>query len=267
MRMPRGDGLMAEAANMSRFKRLQYGFAAHLRDPDRNPPPDGIEDRRMKVYRELFYNNIESFIANGFPVLRKLYDDAAWHRMVRDYFSRHQSHTPFFHGVAKEFLEYLQHERAAQPQDPPFLLELAHYEWVELALGISEVELDYTGVVPEGDLLTGIPVLSPLAWNLAYQYPVHRLSPDHKPEAPDPLATHIVVYRDRSDRVGFLEVNAVTARLLQLIEQQPERTGREQLEAVAAELQHPNPEAVVEGGREMLAGLRQRDIILGVRIA
>ncbi len=251
---------------MHDFKRVQYAFAAHLRDPERYPAPPDVEGRRMKIYRELFYNNVEGFVAGAFPVLRRLYDDVAWHRMLRDYFARHQAHTPFFHRIAEEFLHYLQDERAPQPEDPPFLLELAHYEWVELALSISEAELDFTGVAPEHDLLDGVPVLSPLAWNLAYRYPVHRLSPAFRPTQPPAQPTHIVVYRDRRDTVGFLEVNAVTARLLQLLEQQPDRSGREQLQAVAAELQHPKPEAVVEGGREMLEGLRRRDVILGARI-
>jgi uncharacterized protein len=258
---------MAEATALPKFKRVQRAFSAHLRDPEHNPAPADVEDRRMKIYRDLFYNNVDGFIANGFPVLRKLHDDVTWHRLVRDYFSRHQSHTPFFHGIAEEFLHYLQDERGTQPEDPPFLLELAHYEWVELALGISEEEIDWAGVQADGDLVTGVPVLSPLAWNLAYQYPVHRISPDFRPAEPGAQSTHIVVYRDRNDRVGFMEVNAVTARLLQLIEAQPGRTGREQLQTVAQELGYSQPEVVIEGGREMLESLRRRDIVLGTRIS
>jgi uncharacterized protein len=250
---------------MHEFKRVQYAFAAHLRDPTRHPAPPDVEDRRMKIYRELFYNNVEDFIAGAFPVLRSLYDDAAWHRMLRDYFARHRAHTPFFHRIAEEFLQYLQDERAPQPEDPPFLLELAHYEWVELALSVSEEDINTAGIDPDGDLLDGVPMLSPLAWTLAYRYPVHRLSPAFRPTEPPAQPTYIVVYRDRSDIVGFLEINAVTARLLQLLEQQPGRSGREQLQAVAAELGHPRPEVVIEGGREMLEGLRRRDIILGTR--
>jgi hypothetical protein len=250
---------------MHEFKRVQYAFAAHLRDPARYPAPPDIEDRRMKVYRELFYNNVEGFVASAFPVLRKLYDDVAWHCMIRDYFSRHRAHTPFFHRIAEEFLQYLQNEHAPSPEDPPFLLELAHYEWVELALAISEEECDLAGVDPAGDLLDGVPVLSPLAWNLAYRYPVHRISPDFQPTEPGAQPTCIVVYRDRHDTVGFLEINVVTARLLQLIEEQPDRSGREQLQAIAAELRHPQPQVVIEGGREMLDSLRRRDILLGTR--
>jgi len=42
------------------FQDKQYAFAAHLRDPDNVPAPEGIEERRMAVYRELFFNNLFS---------------------------------------------------------------------------------------------------------------------------------------------------------------------------------------------------------------
>lgn len=251
---------------MPRFKRLQLDFAAHLRDPARNPPPMGIEDRRMQVYRELFYNNVENFIASGFPVLRTLFQDADWHALVHDYFSRHHCHTPFFHGIGKEFLDYLQNERGRPAGDPPFMLELAHYEWVEMALGISEAEIENMACNPAGDLMASAPVVSPLAWSLAYQFPVHRISANNRPSVAGVQPTYIVVYRDRRDHVGFLEINAVTARLLQLIEAEPARSGREHLEVIAQELQYPQPDVVISGGREMLEGLRQRDIILGTRL-
>ena len=71
---------------ISAFKKHQYEFTAHIRDPEKNAMPDGIEDRRMKIYRELLYNNIEGFISSGFPVIREIYSDENWHKMVRDFF-------------------------------------------------------------------------------------------------------------------------------------------------------------------------------------
>ncbi|MCW9031410.1 MAG: DNA-binding domain-containing protein, partial [Gammaproteobacteria bacterium] len=49
---------------------MQYEFAAHIRNPALNQKPADIEARRMKIYNELFYNNIEDFIANTYPVLK-----------------------------------------------------------------------------------------------------------------------------------------------------------------------------------------------------
>jgi len=243
----------------------QYEFAAHIRDPEANPRPADVEERRMKIYRELFYNNVNSFMESGFPVLRSLFDDDAWHLMIRDYYSRHQSHTPLFPEMTKEFIDYLQNERN-NPDDPPFMVELAHYEWIEMALSVDDNEIDLAGIDPKGDLLEGSPVLSPLAYPLSYAFEVHRISSDYRPDKPGDQPTHIVVYRDKEDDVGFMELNTVTARLLQLFDENDSMTGRQALEQIAQELQHSNPDIVIKGGLDTLSELKHRDIILGTKI-
>ena len=65
------------------------------------------------------------------------------------------------------------------------------------------------------------------------------------------------------DDVGFLEVNPVTGRLLELIDENTSSTGRELLVAIAAELSHPNPDTVIKGGQEILNRLRRHDVLLG----
>jgi uncharacterized protein len=249
------------------FQRLQYRFAAHLRDPARHRAPAGIEARRMKIYAELFYNNVQGFLASAFPVLRRITPDARWHALVRDFFARHESHEPLFHRIAGEFVKYLEQRgrrRGAGKGDWPFLQELAHYEWVELALAVADVELTPALADPNGNLLERAPVLSPLAWPLAYRYPVHRIGPDFLPQEPPAQPTHLIVYRNRQDEVKFMEANAVTARLLELV-RTSRAPGRRLLLRLARELKHPQPEAVVAQGAAILHGLRERDIILGTR--
>jgi hypothetical protein len=246
------------------FTDTQFAFAAHIRDPAHAPAPEGVEDRRMAIYRELFFNNVSQLMGKSFPVLRKILGPDRWAGIIRDWFVRHRSKTPLFLELPREFLQYLEHEREACPDDPPFMPELAHYEWVELALSIDEREAAVEGVDPRGDLLEGRPVLSPLAWPLVYRFPVHRVSPDFQPAEPPEEPTWLVVYRDRTDKVGFLEINRVSARLIELIsEGERARTGRACLEQIAGELGHPQPEVVVEGGRAILADLRERDVLLG----
>ncbi|MEM9386955.1 MAG: putative DNA-binding domain-containing protein [Pseudomonadota bacterium] len=252
-----------------RFQQLQYGLTAHIRRPDKHPAPSDIEDRRIKVYRDLLFNNITGLIGSTFPVIRTLYrakpdGEAAWRHLTRAYFSRHIARTALFPRVPEEFLRYLQESHEPTADDPPFLLELAHYEWVELALSIDPAEIDETAADPNGDLLDGHPVLSPVAWPLAYQYPVHRISPKFQPDAPSAQPTFLVVYRDRADKVGFMEINPVTAQLLEQLRAAPgERTGRALLIAIAQQLGHPEPQVVVQGGADILKTLRARDIILG----
>lgn len=249
------------------FRHVQRAFAAHLRDPERHPAPTGLEERRLKIYRELFYNNVEDFLGNAFPVIRRLSDERAWHGLVRHFYSRHISQAPQFYRLAEEFLRFIENERGLHPDDPPFLAELAHYEWVELALSIA---LDDPGPAladPNGDPLEGPPVVSPLAWPMAYAWPVHRIGPTFLPRTPPETPTYLVVYRTRHDDVRFMEINAVTARLMQLIEEQPSATGRALLLQIATELAHPQPGVIVQAGAEMLATLRERDIVLGTRRA
>lgn len=247
------------------FQRRQYEFAAHIRDPEANPAPQGIEDRRLGIYRELFFGNISGLLGATFRVTRKILEGPRWDGLVRDFIARHRSHTPLFLELPQEFLAFLESERD-DPADPPYLRSLAHYEWVGLALSIAEEDPDLTGVEREADLLDGVPVLSPLAWLCGYHYPVHRIGPEFLPEAPDEQPTWLVVYRRLDDRIGFLELNAATARLFELArDNEAGRTGREIAETVAAELGHPEPEAVVAGARDTFEEMRRLDIILGTR--
>ena len=248
---------MAEVAD---FKALQRSFADHLRDPDHNPPPAGIEERRLKIYRELFFNSIESLLAGNFPVLKRLLEpDGAWHELVRRFYARHRSQTPYFTRIAREFVDWLAGPGAGLA--PAYAPELAHYEWVELALAIEEIELPLNAVDAAGDLLALRPAVSPLAWSLSYTWPVHRLAPGKVPASLPEAPTLLVVYRDRADRIGFLEINAVTARLLELL-QAAGCTGSAALAQLAEELDMA-PIALAAAGTRILEQLREHDILLG----
>ena len=76
-----------------RLEELQRRFAAHLRDPATNPAPEGIEDRRLQVYRELFFDNVSSSLAGTFPVLHAVLGPGRWAELVRDFYRDHRCHT------------------------------------------------------------------------------------------------------------------------------------------------------------------------------
>ena len=258
---------MHNDAKQPGFKDIQYAFTQHVRNPDKYPRPDNIEARRMQIYNELLYNNVEDFMSNAFPVLRELTGNEKWHRMIRDYFEHHHATTPLFQEMPREFLKYLMHERVAEQDDFPFMQELAHYEWVELALTVTDTEIDFSNIDVNSDLLDGIPVLSPNAWPLSYSYPVHKISEDFLPQEPGDQPTHLVVYRDRKDDVHFLEINAVTAHMLQMISEDKQLTSKQILINIAEQLNHPNPDVVIQGGLQILHDLKTRDVIPGVNLS
>jgi len=253
-------------ADSTTFKDKQYAFAAHIRDPDNVAAPEGIEARRMAIYRKLFFNNLFNLLGTFFPVLRKIHSDDQWRRFIRGFLQHHQAQTPYFLQLPEEFLSYLQNEFEPRDEDYPFLLELAHYEYAELALSVSEDEDDVTGIDPDGDLLANVPVKSALSWTYGYHYPVHRISPDYLPEEPNEQGFYLALYRGEDGKVGFLELNAVTAALLDDIENNDNNLSGEQLlRALAQKINYPDIEALVAHGADALREMRQLEILAGTR--
>jgi len=249
--------------------RLQTSFAAHIRDPQGVAAPEGIEDRRMGIYRDLFFNNVCNLLSANFPVLKSLYPKPAWTALCREFYKDYRCHTPLFPELPREFLQYLQDHRQNHHQDheddPPFILELAHYEWIELALTLDEAEPDDIEVNPNGDLLSGIPILSPLAWPLSYRYPVHRIHAEFQPATAPDEATHLLVWRQQDYTIKFMQLNEISLLLLQKMKTEPALTGFELLTAIGGQIKHPKPQVVLEGGLVLLKELKEKQVILGTR--
>jgi hypothetical protein len=259
------DGQMVGDIPPEALARLQTDFAAHIRDPEAVAAPEGIEDRRMAIYRDLFFNNIRNFLSGNFPVLKTLYSEDAWTSLCREFFREYRCHTPLFPEIPREFLQYLQDHRQYNEDDQPFMLELAHYEWIELALSLDETLTDASEIDPDGDLLSGIPVLSPLAWPLSYQFPVHKIRVDFQPETAPDKPTHLLVWRQQDYTVRFMQLNEISLLLLQKMKEEPAWSGLDLLTEIAGTINHPKPDVVIEGGKSLLNELKEKQIILGTR--
>lgn len=256
-----------EKSERQRSRALQYDFTAHLRDPGVNPVPAGIEDRRMGIYRELVFANLESLVSSNFPVIRTLYNDSEWDEFVREFLRDHLCRTPLPPEFAREFLRYLEFRQQQGRDDPPFLLELAHYEWAELALYIDENEISAVPHVPQGDPVTGIPVMSPLACVLAYRFPVHRIDAEFRPTEPSEQPSVLLLVRGRDDTVRFHEINALSALLIERLQQNSELSGRQCLGGLLAAHGSPDDPALLEAGITILRELQANEAILGTAIA
>ena len=242
------------------FAAKQREFADYLRSPDHFPPPADAPLPRVAIYRELLFNNINGFLSSNFPVLFSLLDGPQWLALVHGFFAQHRCQTPYFSEIPEEFIDYLQNERK-HPDDLPFLVELAHYEWVEMALAISQDSLTINNV-DGSDLARQTISLSPLAWPLAYQYPVHKIAPDFIPNTAPAQPTFLVVHRNVSDDVAFMEITPMTYRLLAIIQQQTAISVADCLQQVAVESDHPNPAIIHSGGLQILQNMLAKHIIV-----
>jgi len=262
MRVHKPDAASRRENPPAQLREQQLALTRHLRDPQGVPPPAGIEERRLAIYRELVFNNIQGLLAGNFPVIRQLLGEARWPELVRVFFRDHRCRTPLFPEIAREFLRYLETRPAL---DPPFLAELAHYEWVELALQIAEAKPEEIEHDPAGDLLADALVLSPLAWPLAYRWPVHRLGPQFQPAEPPEAPTLLLLRRQPDGNVRFSELSPLAFRLLQRLTEAPTLSGREQLAALALEANTTDIDAFIEQGRVLLEQMQQSHVILGTR--
>ena len=245
-------------AELLPFQQFQIAFGRRIRDPKRVARPKGVPARRMAIYEELLFNNLTGFLDACFPVGRAVLGEVRWRRLNRAFFRDWRSPTPWFREIPREFVRYLQEGTIRQPL-PAWFAELAHYEWAELTIDISDAQIPAHD--PEGDLIANRAVLNPALLSLAYAWPVNRIGPAYRPRKPE--ATYLIVFRDPADKVAFAASNPVTARLLALLGEG--MTGRAACLAVAGEIAHPDPEFLVTQGGSVLEDLRRLGVILGVK--
>lgn len=256
---------MSPKNKLPEFMKIQLDFTAGLRDPQKIHTNNPKEKERRIMYQKIVYNNMDEILENAFPILHEISAAELWESLVTDFIAHHKAQSPLFLKIPQEFIDYLKNTRQSS-DDPPYLFELAHFEWVEHALDIANEKIDFSNINPTGDYLNATPVISPLAQLLCYRYPVHQITVNNIPKAPSAEPNYIVAYRNKNDDVGFLEVNALTARLVELLDQSKGLTGKQALMQISNEINHPHPDQIIRGGVETLATLHKHDIVLGITL-
>ena len=254
--------------NIPDFQLVQHRFTRHLRDPDHSPAPDGIEDRRMAIYRRLIFNNIKNLLSKNFPVLKTVYGQPNWLALVRDFLRRHQASTPMFPEIGQEFIAFIQAHRGSHCGDPGYLLELAHYEWSETELLLDDTIIDPASYQRDCDLLSDIPVLSPLSRILGYHWPVHRISKDYQPTQAESQPVWLLLYRNRRQRVSFMQLQPASAMLCEMLQHNRSETGRQVLMSLADKLGVTADQTFINRAHNEMQQLQRKGVLPGcLRVA
>lgn len=272
--MNRSLPVQGDTPGVPGFQQYQYEFTRHLRDPQTHRPPSGVSSKRVRVYVALLRNKIADSLLSCFPVTRQLLGKRSWNGLVGQFIAGHRCLSPLYRQIPDEFVAFLQNKKS-ESSDPPFLVELAHYEWMELALSIAVDESIGPSIRPERDGLDGSVAFSSTLQLLGYAYPVQRISPGQsgwrkwkawrsQPHAHLLESTFLLGFRDRNDEVRFIEINPATARLIELLADD-KLSVRQALLQLADELNAPDPQTVVDFGIDALSKLRDQGAILGTR--
>ncbi|MEW7858958.1 putative DNA-binding domain-containing protein [Pseudomonas chlororaphis] len=239
----------------------QQALTAYLRDPEHRAPPAGMDRARVEIYRELVFDNLHSLLSGTFPVLRSVLGETDWRRLLRVFLREHRCATPKFGEIAGEFVAWMASTPAGLQDGswPAFMFELSHYEWIEMALQQTEAE-----PLPASDpeLLLRRPLrLSPLAWPLAYAWPVQHLGPTWRPSEPGAAPTLLLICRDAGYRVRFCELSPLAWRLLERIEAFPQLHGRAQLQGLALEAGIDDLDTFLANGQSLLRQMHAQGAI------
>lgn len=246
---------------MDNLQIQQQALTLYLRNPDNHTPPQNMDIARVNVYRDLVFNNLSQLLSGTFPVLIRIIGEQRWRLLIRGFLKDYRAQTPKFGEIAEEFVGFLADQPAVLSEGawPAFLVELAHYEWVEMVLQQSDAE-----PLPATDptLVLERPLqVSPLAWPLAYTWPVHMLGPDHRPASPPANPTLLLVRRTADLNVKFSQLSALAWRLLQNIGEHPHLTGHEQLQDLALEAGAPDTPSFIASGLALLLQMHADGVV------
>ncbi len=245
------------------FLEYQRVLAEYLRDPEKFSSPRFVDARGVAVYRNAIFANASRFLGDNFPKVKEILGDEDWTQTVRDYIRQHRSETPLFAELPSEFLNYFDNARDVL-SDPPFLYELAHFELLENIVLTDESTFTGVPLVPRGDPLTGRPVLNPTSRLVRYTFPVHRIGGAYQPIEPPDAPTFILAFRDRANGYKFLETNAATALVVEILIEGKAQTGETILMRLASELDNLNTDSVRQHGSTIFEALIKCGAILGV---
>ena len=246
---------------MLEFQRYQLEFTAHIRNPKTSKKPALVDEARMAVYTDIVFNNILNSVTTCFPVCAQVLGELAWQNLVREFFAKYQATSPIFREIPQQFLQFL----TLIDYLPAYFQQLAHYEWVELSVNTQEITLfnwphPLLNISKTSDLLNKRPVLAPAHMLLEYDYAVHKISKRNQLTATE--KTYLLVFRNSEFKVKFIELNPTTYLLLRLIKES-NMSGKQALVQLAADIKHPDTEAVIQFGVEILSDLAKQEAIIG----
>ncbi len=208
------------------FQSHQHAFTQWIRHPDEAPLPIGISSQRMNTYRNLIFNNIESFVEHTFPIAKALLPNELWRSLIDEFFQYGQCDSPYYYDISLHFKEFLEQDifdsessTDSSPlnhlknlhSDYPWLRELMQYEWMELYVEMAEVEWQNDN--PDLQLKT-------TCWILAYQYPVHTWAVNTTADEIQVQPSCLLVFRDQKFMTHVYPIHPMWAFIIDTLQTQ-----------------------------------------------
>lgn len=239
------------------FRQFQFALARHLRDPLSVPAPEGIPLVDAHACTQDMVNHLQELLNPAFATTRALLGEEIWALALRLFLKDAPAHTPWASTTQRAFVDHVC-ESPDMHHMPAWLPDLAHFEWLKSAISTAPVQWPLCDA--HGDVMQQTVVLNPTHVEAVYEWPVHCLSAEHKPD--DMQNTHLSMLRDADDALQVCESSVFRGQLLDLL--RAGQTGEQALRGMAEWLSHPAPEDLVQQGAAVMAQLQREGIVLGV---
>jgi hypothetical protein len=240
------------------FRQFQFALARHLRDPLGVSAPVGVSLADAAACTQDMVTHVSEVLVPAFPVTCALLGDEMWEHAVRLFLRDAQPHTPWASTTQRAFVDHVC-ENPDMQRLPAWLQDLAHFEWLQNAVNTTPVS--WPACDAAADVMHHAVVLNPTHVEAAYEWPVHSIDTDHQPD--DMQSTYVSMLRDKDDTLHVLESSVFRGQLIDLL--RDGQSGEQAFMVLAMWLSHPEPEAFVREGAEVMAQLQREGIVLGAR--
>ena len=198
---------------MSSLKEQQDIFAEYVLKRKMTLPPY-LDEKRVLVYRNIIFGNIERLISSSFPILKSFFQEENWQQLIQGFILDYQCQTPYFADIAFEFYCFFQQQKKYHRD---ILYAILDYEYSLLALNLQKASLEKMIDIEHFSNVFQFKLyeVSQLKF---YHYPVNALSSNDVTQSEQD--TWLLLYRHHSTyETECLELNALTYQLLSIIKQ------------------------------------------------
>jgi hypothetical protein len=184
----------------------------------------GTRQEGLNQYRRLIRNNIHNALEQAFPIAFTVLTESQWNTLVDDFHALHPAVTPQVWKLPEEFYRFVKANGYAKTFSLPFLNDLLHFEWIEIAVHTME-DQSPAPYRSKGNKLTDSLVVHPEFRLIRMEYPVHIYAAEEALQHAGDY--YLLTFRTRNFDVQFIDLPALHAFYFEQIVQG--KTGAELL--------------------------------------
>ncbi|MDX1828345.1 MAG: putative DNA-binding domain-containing protein [Lutibacter sp.] len=101
----------------------------------------GVNEKNIKHYRRLVFNNVYDSITSAYPITKKLFGKKKWKKVVNRFFSSQKIQSSQIWYMPKEFKDYVISHENKLLNKYAFLADLLQFEWLEIEVFMMPDEI------------------------------------------------------------------------------------------------------------------------------